>query len=366
MMRASRLIAVSLLGAVAEGCSNFYMGYTNSSFRMSSRTMDLSGDLDWIIHAFPRGQASEVLGTRWTSSYGYVAFTPKSTEILRHRFNLDAIDVGVFAARDVVAEGMNTEGLSCGFLTLEDSKFQSFDLLHPQRNVFSMSLCKWVLENFATVDEVQAALPRMRFVFNTGQHFVIQDAGQKSIVVEFIDGEQLIHEDLNDGVETFGIMTNEPRFEWQLQNVKHFQWKCELARSSVSVPGNWYPDERYLRIHLVKSGIERTKQPTTYRQAVANTVAVLNSVTVPMGDIPGTDSGSSSGEGKGDHTQWGLIRDHRNREVYIRSETNPSFRRINLADLALAEGDPVLTMEIEEDPFYIDVSSAFKPSGIAV
>lgn len=365
-MKASRVIAAVLLTAVAEGCSNFYMGYTNASFRLSARTMDLSSDLDWIIHAFPRGQSSDVLGTRWTSKYGYVAFTPKSVAAMKRRFKLDDINLGVLAARDFVSEGMNTEGLSCGFLTLEGSKFQSPDLLHPHRNVFSQSLCKWVLENFSNVEEVQAALPGMRFTYDTATHFVIQDAGPKSIVVEFMEGEQLIHEDLNDGVETFGIMTNEPRFEWQLQNVKHLEWKNSLARSSVSVPGNWYPDERYLRIHLVKSGIERTKQPTTYRQAVANTVAVLNSVTVPMGDIPGTDSEASGGEGLGDHTQWGLIRDHRNRHIYIRSETNPSFRRISLTELALSDGDPVQTMEIEQDPFYIDVSPAFKPSEVTV
>ena len=38
------------------------------------------------------------------------------------------------------------------------------------------------------------------------------------------------------------IMTNEPSYQWQLQAVKHLQWKESLARSAVSMPGSWYPD----------------------------------------------------------------------------------------------------------------------------
>jgi len=134
-----------------------------------------------------------------------------------------------------------------------------------------------------------------------------------------------------------------------------------LARSAVSVPGNWYPDERFLRVHLVKQAIEKSKQPQSYRQAVANVVAILNTVTVPMGDIPGTDSEASGGEGLGDHTQWAVIRDHVNLDYYLRSETNPSFRKIQLAALNLEEGAPIGTMQIEQDPWYLDVSRAFKP-----
>jgi len=279
---------------------------------------------------------------------------------MKRHVKIDGINLGIFAARDVVSEGMNEAGLTCSFLTLQNSSFQPYNWMHPQRNIMSYSLCKWVLENFASVDDVQVALPKMNVFLDTAVHFAIQDVGKKILVAEFLNKEQLLHEDLNDGRDTFGIMTNEPRFEWQLQNVKHLEWKRTLARSAVAVPGNWYPDERFLRVHLVKQAIEKTKQPATYREAVARTVAVLNTVTVPMGDIPGTDSSAASGgEGLGDHTQWGLIRDHLNKEIYLRSETNPSFRRIQLAELQLGEGEPVTTMEIEQDPWFLDVSKAF-------
>lgn len=242
------------------------------------------------------------------------------------------------------------------------SKFQPPSPLHPERDLLSYALCKWTLENFATVPEVQASLPTLRVIVNFSIHFVIQDADRKTIVVEFIDGEQRIHFDPNDGIQGFGIMTNEPPFDWQLRNVQHFEWKRGLARTSVSVPGNWYPDERFLRVHIVKQAIELTRQPESYREAVAYAVAVLNTVTVPMGDIPGTDSGVHSGEGDGDHTQWAVVRDHANRQLYLRSSTNPSLRRIDLSGMNFTAGLPVTTMEVETDPWFIDVTGALNPS----
>ncbi len=42
----------------------------------------------------------------------------------------------------------------------------------------------------------------------------------------------------------------------------------------------------------------------------------MNTVSVPQGDQYGTDSGEASGEGDGDHTQWGVVRDHLDPALY--------------------------------------------------
>merc|ERR1739841_454193 len=130
--------------------------------------------------------------------------------------------------------------------------------------------------------------------------------------------------DMNDGRNTFGVLTNEPPFDQQLQNVKHFH--------SADVPGNWFSGDRFIRTHLVKSGIE---QPKSYQEAVANAVAVINSVTVPMGEIPGTGGQGSMHS----HTHWGIIRDHHNPSIYFRSETNPSYSKVVLSNVPLRRGN---------------------------
>ena len=76
------------------------------------------------------------------------------------------------------------------------------------------------------------------------------------------------------------------------------------------MPGAFYPDERFLRLHSLKQGLDT---PTTYQEVVQQAVHLLNSVTIPAGEIMGTDSGA--GEGAGDHTIFGLVYDHGAGEV---------------------------------------------------
>jgi len=346
-----------------SGCSHFVPNYTQSLLLThSARTMDLGSSLDWMVHSFPRGATSRVFGMSWTSKYGYVGFTPRSFGAFKRRWPLDGLNLGLLTARDVVSDGLNEAGLSCGFLTLVDAKFQRPRPLEPHRNLFSFSLCKWALENFETAAAVEEAVKELSVWFDSQLHFVVTDSAGTILVLEFLQGEQRLMSDPNDGLNGFGIMTNEPDFLWQTRNVQQLEWKQSLARSAVSLPGNFYPDERFLRVHLIKSAMERSAPPATYRDAIAKAVAIMNSVTVPMGDIPGTDSGKGSGEGAGDHTQWGVIRDHTpgNSTYFLRSQTNPSWRRLQLAKLNLKEGSPVESMIIEDDaPWFVDVERRF-------
>lgn len=73
----------------------------------------------------------------------------------------------------------------------------------------------------------------------------------------------VLYEDANDGSSGFGVFTNEPAFAWHLENVKHLEWKKTMARSAVAVPGGFYPDERYLRLHMLKQGLPA---PGSYKE----------------------------------------------------------------------------------------------------
>lgn len=69
-----------------------------------------------------------------------------------------------------------------------------------------------------------------------------------------VNGQKMIYLDLNDVKSGYGITTNEPYFDFHLQNINHYEWKRTLARQAVAIPGNFYPEERFLRVHMVKSG----------------------------------------------------------------------------------------------------------------
>ena len=177
-------------------------------------------------------------------------------------------------------------------------------------------MCTTVAELNAAV--LNGTITIHRDAITTDQHFVARDALGLSAVFEFISGEPRVYDDFNDdGVTGWGVMTNEPTFDWQNENVRHFRWKQGLGREATTMPGTWYPDDRFLRVHpcvhLVKEGMPL---PKTYPEAMMQAVHtfMINTVTVPMGDQMGTDSGA--GEGAGDHTMWGVVYDHKNVTVY--------------------------------------------------
>ena len=153
------------------------------------------------------------------------------------------------------------------------------------------------------------------------------------------------------------MFTNEPPFPWHLENTRHAAWKMANARPSFTVPGAFYPDERFLRLHLLKSAMP---QPTSYAEAVMQALHVLNSVTVPMGQQMGTDS--SAGEGAGDHTLWASLMDHKNQVIYWRTQTNQNLQRLALADARLEPGAPEGSLHFSKNdlPWFNDAASAIK------
>ena len=109
-----------------------------------------------------------------------------------------------------------------------------------------------------------------------------------------------------------------------------------------------------MRILMVKSAMP---PPEDEQRAVAQAVAVLNTVTVPMGAVPGTDSGRTSAEmGVNDHTLWGVVHDHAKPAVYWRSAYNPSLQRLRLSDVDLEKGARSHTISVAAGPWYAEAS----------
>lgn len=320
----------------------------NNDYGLSADTMDLgsdpygTGSYQWMIITRPQGMQ----GLR-SSRFGYVGFVGKLQSILQDT---------------LVADGMNTAGLTCDAHTLLGSK-------HPGRNesldnVDSGYICQWALEGYGSVADLKAALGGMNFVEAKDpnfqdQHWVFRDAHGQSLVIEFLAGRMEVYDDFNDGGKTgYGVFTNEPPFLWQVEAVRHLQWKQSLARSAVEMPGSWYPEARFQRLHLVKSGMPK---PGSYQEAIMQTVHVLNTVTVPMGSQIGTDSGK--GEGAGDHTQYAIIYDSKNKIIYWRTQVNQNLQRLRLEDAGLEKGgqEQVMNTQSPQLPWFNDASGSLSP-----
>lgn len=332
-----RVAYSSVLLAITQGCSNFMMDQ-NSNYRISGRSMDL-GEGSFGLLTVPVTSATK---------YGYVGF-----EATEGSVKLDLAITG----------GLNEKGLSCDMQTLDGTEY-------PQKgvngtNVMNLFFCSYILARYASTAEVAQAMASIT-VWGPGeilaQHFVLRDSTGNSLVLEWIGGALRMYEDKNDQGKTgFGVFTNEPEFPYHLTNVRHLQWKRGLARQAVTVPGTWYPEERFMRLYMVKSAM---KAPTSYQEAIAQAVHVLNTVTVPMGDQYGTDSGKGSGEGSGDHTLWAAIYDHNSSSpvLYWRTAQNQNLQRLRLSDVNLTLGAPELALPVVNSlPWFNDARASLKP-----
>lgn len=252
-------------------------------------------------------QAPGFDSARWNAKYGTVGFSGNWLGDSKYGFY------------SLFGDSLNTEGLSCGQLTLVGSEYEKPSL--RKTNVFYGTFCKWATQLFSNVLEVHDAMENVA-IFGPvilAEHFILRDASGASLVIELIDGKKQLHLDFNDVKSGYGIMTNEPAFDFHLTNIEHYEWKRSLARQAVPIPGSWYPEERFLRLHMVKSGMQDfgLNEITSYQEAFALTAQVINVVQVPYGEQYGTDTGEASGEGTNpDHTQWAIIRDHGTPAIY--------------------------------------------------
>lgn len=333
------LWSVVAISAAALACSNFFMD--NDPYRISVRTMDLRlGEFDMVVESAEGG-----------AKYGRVGFVAGLPRLVLQRFQTG---------------GLNEVGVSCDQQTLLNASYPISD--SSKMIVTTDSFCAEALANYSTARELEAALSNGSLGIVAGfvkeTHFVVRDALGDSLVVEALDGQLVTRLDLNDDGRTgFGILTNEPPFDVHVANVRHFKWKQTLQGSAVTIPGAWYPDERFLRIYVVKKGMEA---PTSYVTAVQQAIHVLNTITVPMGNNQlGTDS--SAGERRRDHTLYGVIYDHLNAKVYWRTYKNTNLQLLDLPtalQIAASAGSLVMPVVSDNLPWYNDatpVLAALRP-----
>ncbi len=131
---------------------------------------------------------------------------------------------------------MNEAGLVANLLWLSESEYPDWNGDEP-----AMSISLWaqyVLDNFATVAEAVEHIREEEFVVVTdhvpGQdrlatlHLSLSDASGDSAVLEYVDGELVIHHD-----REYRVMTNSPTFEKQLALAEYW---AEVG-GTVMLPG---------------------------------------------------------------------------------------------------------------------------------
>ncbi|WP_240470532.1 linear amide C-N hydrolase [Halomonas halocynthiae] len=292
----------------AEACTRFiYQGIDNEV--MTARSMDWREDVGTNLWVFPRGmERSGEAGPNsleWTSKYG---------SVISSGYDISTTD------------GMNEEGLVANILWLVESSYPEYDGSSPGLTIAAWA--QYMLDNFATVEEAVAELEKDPFTLVTdnvpGQdrlatlHLALSDASGDSAIIEYIDGQRVVHHS-ND----FQVVTNSPTFERQLAINEYWQ----QIDGTVMLPGTNRASDRFARASFYVNAVPRTGNT---RESLASVFSVIRNVSVPFGITTPDQPNISS-------TRWRTVSDQKNKRYFFESALTPNVFWVDMEQLDFSE-----------------------------
>jgi choloylglycine hydrolase len=281
--------------------------------------MEFGIPLNSALMATPRNYAFQGIGIdgkpgsglNWTSKYAAVG--------------MNGLGVPIFA------DGVNEKGLMGGMLNAPfTAEYQDVSPANSANSISSIQVLQYALTNFATVDEVKAGFEKIYVNRSTVPQYnnstfplryTLHDANGKSIVIEYLKGELVITDN------PIGVMTNDPAFSEQLNNIGQYANLTNIEQPSPVIdgvtyqspssgnglhglPGDYLSPSRFIRaLFLSKSA------PTTYNtdEQVNAAWHILGSFDIPPGAITLPASNPYGGGAGGiEITEWSVVADNKN------------------------------------------------------
>jgi penicillin V acylase-like amidase (Ntn superfamily) len=198
------------------------------------RTLELTIDLPYQIAYYPpgfsvtsaiEGHAPATFGTR----HGTIAVT------MPYRLPTPDKPIGIGDLK--VLEGLNDKGLTFSLLSYPTAAGKQ-GAVEATKSVLSASdIGLWALGQFATVEEVKAALDEQPIMLQplallggveSPFHYVVHDASGAALVIEFDHGIMTVYDN------PVGVMTNGPKFDWHLVNLNNYTFLSNVDKSSAT------------------------------------------------------------------------------------------------------------------------------------
>ncbi|MCU0527725.1 MAG: linear amide C-N hydrolase [Elainella sp. Prado103] len=339
-LMASAVAGFSAWQPTAEACSRILWN-TNEFAVVVGRTMDWPESTEPILTVLPSGMnrdggrlGSEVVvqdnPARWTSKYGSIVTT--------------VYGVGS-------ADGFNERGLAAHMLYLTATDFGPRD---PSKPGLQAGLwAQYLLDNAATVEEALALLDTVQVVLaeinghKSTVHLAIEDATGDSAIIEFVNGEQVVHH----GRE-FRIMTNDPTYDEQIALLN--QQDFSNPTSDTPLPGNVRATDRFQRAAYYTALLP---EPTNEREAIASILAIARNVSVPFG-APYKGFGIYN-------TEYRTAINLTQKRYFFELTTSPNVIWADLTKFNLSPGAPVMLLNPDNIALSGDVTEKFQKASEA-
>ncbi|WP_435737243.1 choloylglycine hydrolase [Cellulosimicrobium sp. PMB13] len=207
-------------------------------------------------------------------------------------------------------------------------------------NVAAFELPLWVCSQFASVDEVEAALADVVIVDrpindkypSSLLHWIIGDARRAIVVEHTTDGMHVFDDDVD-------VLANQPGFAWHHENLRNylntspeFPEEVELGRAQLApfgsgshmrgIPGDYYSPSRFVRAAYVNDHYP-TKE--SEEENVSRAFHTLQQVAM-------VDGCAAMGSGEFEMTIYTGLFSSRTQTYYWNTYDDPAIRSVALAD----------------------------------
>lgn len=327
-MRYFSLFLSVLIWGNLQACSRIF--WTNSVNKVSARTMDLYVDDHPAFFLSPRD--IEKIGTteknplKWTSKYGSLVIT-------------------AFQGK-AVSEGMNEKGLAVHLLYLHDTEYEKRD----ERPGLSNALwVQYLLDQYATVKEALASVHSFQIVSAEVEgrswplHVCLEDSSGDSCIIEYVKGNMVIHHG-----PKYTVMTNEPPYSVQIQNLQKYKY----FGGDAPLPGDVDSMSRFVRCSAF---LKTLPEPKNISESIAHVLGAISTVQVPFGaeDTSGALSTVTW------PTRWISACDTSNKIYYFASTSTPYLIWVSLKKLNFTSKQPLKQVSLQNSSLAGDISNYF-------
>lgn len=314
---------------------------SNNLAVLTGRSMDWPESTEPLIVAFPAGVRRDggALAGRVVMPDNPLRWTSRYASLVTTVYGLGSVD------------GLNERGLAAHGLYLKSTDVGP---RNPELPGLHTGLwAQYLLDQAATVSEALALMDGIQLVMvgahgrDATLHLALEDAGGDSAVIEFADGNAVVHH----GPE-YTLMTNDPTYDEQLKLLA--QQDFSLPSRDMPLPGNVNPVDRFQRAAYYAALLP---EPANIRQAVAGVMAVMRNVSVPFG--------APYGEFGVYNTEYRTVTDVTNRLYFFELSTSPSTIWVEFDKLHLSDGGRPLAVDPYDDTLSGNVTERFAPRQLA-
>ncbi|MEA3232903.1 MAG: choloylglycine hydrolase family protein [Thermodesulfobacteriota bacterium] len=359
MMMSAACVLLLMSQPDANACTGIQLQTEDGTY-VSGRTLEFGISFDIGIIVVPRnyefvGQTTLGDGKKWKTKYASVG--------------------AMLADNAVILDGINEKGLSVGSFYFPG--FAKYSVTTPENQLISMSssdITQWIVSQFATVDEVRAAIENGEVaispVLTPGFppevqpfHFVVYDKSGKSLVIEPIDGKLVLYDN------PLGTMANSPTFDWHMTNLRNYvalnpnnvppvsifgQTFKQLGQGSgmLGLPGDFTPPSRFVRAAVFSATAIPEKSAEKGIQQVFH---ILNNFDIPVGVAREKHEGVIHS----DYTMLTVARDSKNLRYFYNTYDDQTLRMVDLSKFDL-DAKSIKKISAKSDQPIVDMTDMVK------